>query len=52
MRKKEKTATNNQWTSTPEKTSEQLGAAHRKKKTATDNQWTSTLKNNIDEDNN
>ncbi|MBV4424555.1 hypothetical protein [Clostridium tyrobutyricum] len=52
MMKKGKTATNNQWTSTPAKTPEESGAAHRKKKTATDNQWTSTLKNNIDEDNN
>lgn len=50
MGKKQKTAANNQWTSTPEKTLEQHDSSHRKHKTATDNQWTSTLKNNIGED--
>lgn len=47
MSKQEKTATNNQWTSTPETLSKKENYSHKKEKTATDNQWTSTLKNNI-----
>ncbi|MDF2504457.1 MULTISPECIES: hypothetical protein [Clostridium] len=49
MGKKEKTATDNQWTSLPENSPEDSGYSHTKKeKTATDNQWTSTLKNSVD----
>ncbi|AJA48865.1 hypothetical protein CPAST_c27980 [Clostridium pasteurianum DSM 525 = ATCC 6013] len=50
MSKKEKTATNNQWTSTPEASSKKENYSHKKEKTATDNQWTSTIKNNIYEE--
>lgn len=49
MGKKEKTATDNQWSSLPEESPKNLGSCNKKEKTATDNQWTSTLKNHIDE---
>lgn len=49
MGKKQKTATNNQWTSLPEGSLEEINSSQKKEKTATDNQWTSTLKNHINE---
>lgn len=49
MGKKEKTATNNQWTSVPEDSPKGISSSEKREKTATDNQWTSTLKNHINE---
>ena len=48
MEKKEKTATDNEWTSVPEGSLKGIRSSEKKEKTATDNQWTSTLKNHID----
>lgn len=47
MVKKLKSENNNEWTSLPEHTSEDLSSNNKKDKTETDNQWTTTAKNNL-----
>jgi len=46
MEKKNKTITDNQWTSLPLESFKEATNCVKKEKTATDNQWTSTSKMN------
>jgi hypothetical protein len=50
MEKKNKTITDNQWTSLPLESFKEANNCVKKEKTATDNQWTSTCKMNAGED--